>query len=167
MSEVADWTRSEKTSERKYMNITLAKFALLIVALLLISACANKKEFAGEYHGEANALLEPNYPNAPVIATDKSADAVATIKQNGDSLTLEVANSNILKNCQLTGKINPNGKAYVGRSTCDVKVGGQSRSVYFTEGSITLGEGDSNLTIDLLGIEGGDRFKFKFQGKKK
>src|SRR5687768_5067316 len=99
------------------MKITLTKVALMVVALLLISACAKKKEFAGEYHGEANALLEPNYPNAPVIATDKSADAVATIKQNGDSVTLEVTNSNILKNCQLPGKINPNGKAYVGRST--------------------------------------------------
>ena len=150
------------------MKIISAKITLVIVALLLISACAKKKKaFAGEYHGEANALLEPNYPNAPVITTEKSADAVATIKQDGDSVTLEVTNSNILKNCQLPGKINPDGKAYVGRSTCDIKVGGQSRSVYFTEGSITLGEADNNLTIDLLGIEGGDRFKFKFQGKKK
>ena len=102
----------------------MSKFTLLIVAPLLISACAKKKkDFAGEYHGEANALLEPNYPNAPVIANDKSADAIATIKQNGDGVTLEVTNSNILKKCQLTGKINPNGKAYVSGSTCDVKVG--------------------------------------------
>ncbi|HKP37247.1 MAG TPA: hypothetical protein VJT71_10330 [Pyrinomonadaceae bacterium] len=149
------------------MKITSAKFALLLVALLFVSACAKKKkDFAGEYHGEANALLEPNYPNAPVITTEKSADAVANITQNGDSLTLEVTNSNILQNCKLTAKINPNGKAYVGRGTCDVKVGGQSPSVYFTESSITLGEADSNLTIDLLGLAGGDRFKFKFQGKK-
>lgn len=149
------------------MKITSAKFALLIVALLLISACAKKKEFAGEYHGEANALIEPNYPNAPVIANEKSADAVATIKQNGDSVTIEVTNSNILKNCQLTGKINPNGKAYVSGSTCDVKVQGQRRSIYFSEGSIALGEADNNLSIDLLGVATGDRFKFKFQGKKK
>jgi len=149
------------------MKITSAKIILLLVALLLISACAKKKkDFAGEYHGEANALLEPNYPNAPVITTEKSADAVATIKQDGDNVTLEVTNSNILKNCQLPGKINPNGKAYVSGNTCDIKVGGQSRSIYFSEGSITL-EADSNLTIDLLGIGGGDRFKFKFQGKKK
>lgn len=152
---------------RTNMKITLARFALLIVALLLISACAKKKDFAGEYHGETNALIEPNYPNAPVIANEKSADAVATIKQNGDSVTLEVTNSNILKNCQLTGKINPNGNAYVSGNTCHVKVGGQSRSIYFSEGSITLGEADSNLTIDLLGLSNGDRFKFKFQGKRK
>lgn len=152
---------------RTNMRITLAKFVLLIVALLLISACAKKKEFAGEYLGEANALLEPNYPSSSVIANEKSADAVATIKQTGDSVTLEVTNSNILKNCHLTGKINPNGKAYVSGNTCDVKVGGQSRSIYFSEGSITIGDADSNLTIDLLGIGSGDRFKFRFQGKKK
>ena len=149
------------------MRTNMARFALLIVALLLVSACARKKEFTGEYYGEASALLEPNYPNSPVIANDKSADAVATIKQNGDSVTLEVTNSNILKNCQLTGKINPNGKAYVSGNTCDVKVGGQSRSIYFSEGSIALGEADSSLTIDLLGVATGDRFKFKFQGNKK
>ena len=151
----------------KIASLITSKFVLVMVALLLVSACAKKKEFAGEYHGEANALLEPNYPNAPVITTEKSADAVATIKQNGDSVTLEVTNSNILKNCQLTGKINPNGKAYVSGNTCDVKVGGQSRSVYFSEGSITLSEADSSLTIDLLGLDTGERFKFKFQGKKK
>jgi len=149
------------------MKLTLSSLALLIVALLLSSACAKKKSFAGEFVGEASGLFEGNYPNAPVDATEKNEGAIAVIKQDGDTVTTEVTNSDILKNCKLTGKVNPNGKVYVSGSTCEAKVKGAKRAVYFSEGSVAIDEAGNNVTIELLGLDTGERFKYKFQGKKK
>ena len=152
----------------KKMKIKLWISFLLLASVLMAFACSKKKEFSGEYRGEATAKLEPNYPNSPLIAEAKNQDAVATVKQDGDNVTLEVSNSDILKNCQLKGKVNPNGKVYVSGSTCDVSVSGVARSAYFSEGSVSLGETDGSLTIELTGLAGtGERFKYKFQGKKK
>jgi hypothetical protein len=149
------------------MKITLPGIALLTLALLLTSACSKKKSYAGEFVGEATALFEGNYPNAPVDANEKNQGAVAVIKQNGDSVTTEVTNSSILKGCQLTGKVNPNGKVYVSGSKCDATVSGSKRSVYFSEGNVAINEAGDSVTIELTGLDTGERFKYKFQGKKK
>lgn len=160
------WAESKKDQVHN-MKIKLTSLAVLAISVLLFSACAKKKKFSGEFVGDASGLFEGNYPNAPVDATEENQGAVAVIKQDGDSVTTEVTNSNILKGCKLTGKVNPDGKVYVSGGTCEAKVKGQTRSVYFSEGNVALDEAGTTVTIQLTGIVTGERFKYKFQGKKK